>query len=127
MAQSRDSKGRFKSGRDGLLGGLGSKSLSELVGLRDFYNRNWKEANRAARAKGGAGTNRLDEQAREFASKQRSVVNEIFSRLTSIHLGRSKKARIADESKQAEVTYDPRKWVRNKSRYDYPGVDTKDE
>jgi hypothetical protein len=41
-----------------------------------------------------------------------------------IHMRRSETAKIADESKDAEVTTDPLEWASDPSRYDYPGVDT---
>lgn len=127
MARKRDSQGRFTSESGGILGSLSDRSLSDLAGLRDWYERNWSQANDAARAKGGAGTNNLDDQAREFASKQRKVTAEIYDRLWRIHLGRSKRARVADDSKSAKLTRNPVRWVRNKNRLDYPGVDTKDK
>lgn len=41
-----------------------------------------------------------------------------------IHGNRSETERIADESKDAEITTDPLKWASAPDQYDYPGVDT---
>lgn len=41
-----------------------------------------------------------------------------------IHESRSERAQTVDEKQNAPVTTDEEKWVENKNRYDYPGVDT---
>lgn len=41
-----------------------------------------------------------------------------------IHQSRSERAQTVDEKQNAPVTTDEEKWVENKNRYDYPGVDT---
>lgn len=127
MTQKRDSQGRFTSDDDGIMPDLSSLDLRELVNLRDFYERNLEAEIKAARAKGGSGPNRLDQSAREWSRKQIETTKEIFSRLREAHLARSKTARVADESKDAKRTRNPLKWLRNKARYDYPGIDTKDD
>lgn len=44
--------------------------------------------------------------------------------LDKIHESRSERAKTVDEKQNAPVTLDEEKWVENKNRYDYPGVDT---
>jgi hypothetical protein len=44
--------------------------------------------------------------------------------LDKIHESRSERAQTVDEKQNAPVTLDEEKWVENKNRYDYPGVDT---
>jgi hypothetical protein len=41
-----------------------------------------------------------------------------------IHQNRSKTERIADESKDAEITTDPLEWAAAPDEHDFPGVDT---
>jgi len=41
-----------------------------------------------------------------------------------IHESRSERAQDVDEQQNAPVTTDEEKWLENKNRYDYPGVDT---
>lgn len=41
-----------------------------------------------------------------------------------VHKNRSRKERLADESKDAEITTDPIKWASAPDQFDYPGVDT---
>lgn len=41
-----------------------------------------------------------------------------------IHEERSMRSRVADESKDAEITTDESKWASAPDQYDYPGVDT---
>jgi len=40
---------------------------------------------------------------------------------------RSKQSRATDKGKLAKLTLNPRKWERNPSRYDFPGVDTPED
>jgi len=42
----------------------------------------------------------------------------------AIHNDRTPEAQIADESKDAEITTNKRKWASNPDEFDYPGVDT---
>lgn len=41
-----------------------------------------------------------------------------------IHESRSERAQDVDEQQNAPITTDEEKWIENKNRYDYPGVDT---
>ena len=41
-----------------------------------------------------------------------------------IHEDRSERAQDVDEQQNAPITTDEEKWIENKNRYDYPGVDT---
>lgn len=47
-----------------------------------------------------------------------------FERLEEAHESRSSRARTLDEKKSAQPTRDPFQWMNNKSKFDYPGVDT---
>lgn len=44
--------------------------------------------------------------------------------LEKIHSERSARAQDVDEQQNAPITYDEEKWLENKNRLDYPGVDT---
>lgn len=44
--------------------------------------------------------------------------------LEKIHQNRSERAQDVDEQQNAPITTDEEKWIENKNRYDYPGVDT---
>lgn len=44
--------------------------------------------------------------------------------MEKIHQSRTERAQTVDEKQNAPVTLDEEKWVENKNRYDYPGVDT---
>jgi len=89
--------------------------------------RNADGQSRAARAKGGTGRNRLDEFAASLSEKQVAVRRSIRDRLLDLHNERSRRARIADRAKQAKTVTDPRKWARKPAKYDFPGIDTKDD
>lgn len=103
---------------------LGDASLGELGGLNDFYKRNAEAETQAARAKGGVGTNKLDDSARDFSSKQLAVEGEIHDRLTGIHESRSERSQALDESFSATRADSPEQWASAPDRYDWPGIDT---
>jgi len=103
---------------------LGELSLPELNERNNFLKDQIEGLNKGARAMGGTGANKRDEQAREFSQKQLSVEDEIFTRLNAKHQDRSKKARIADESKRAEIADSPQQWMSNPDEFDWPGIDT---
>lgn len=44
--------------------------------------------------------------------------------INKIHQSRSERAQDVDEQQNAPITTDEEKWIENKNRYDYPGVDT---
>lgn len=44
--------------------------------------------------------------------------------IEKIHQDRSERAQDVDEQQNAPITTDEDKWIQNKNRYDYPGVDT---
>jgi hypothetical protein len=44
--------------------------------------------------------------------------------ISKIHESRSERAQDVDEQQNAPITTDEEKWIENKNRYDYPGVDT---
>lgn len=98
--------------------------LGELGDMNQFYKSQLPGMVEGAKAKGGVGANRADDKAREYSQKQTSIESEIFGRLMDIHQDRSRKARIADESKKAKTTDDPEKWANNPGQYDWPGIDT---
>jgi len=99
-------------------------SLPELQEMNEFYETQLEGLNKGARAKGGTGANKRDEQAREFSQKQVKLEGAIFDRLSGVHEDRSKKARIADESKRAEIADSPTQWKNDPDNYDWPGIDT---
>ena len=47
-----------------------------------------------------------------------------YERLEKAHESRPERAQRVDERRSAEVTRDPLKWAQNKSKFDYPGIDT---
>jgi len=44
--------------------------------------------------------------------------------INKIHQSRSERAQDVDEQQNAPITTDEEKWIENKNKYDYPGVDT---
>lgn len=103
---------------------LATADLGELHGLNQFYRRNAEEETKAAKRKGGPGTNRVDDSARDFSRKQVAVNSEIQDRLLEVHNSRSKRAQAMDESLRAERADDPVTWSQNPARWDWPGIDT---
>lgn len=103
--------------------------LSEL-GIGALHERNEhlkgqiEGLNTAARAEGGTGANKFDEDAQEFSRKQIRVESEIQDRLMDIHMERDDHARAVDESKSAERADTPEQWMNNPQKYDWPGIDT---
>lgn len=108
---------------DGL--NLKDATVGQLGKLRDTFKRNANAETKAAKAKGGVGTNKLDDSAREFTSKLLSVQRELNDRLLDVFKERSLRSRTADRARQATKTMDPRKWIKHPAKYDYPGIDTK--
>lgn len=106
---------------------LEDAGLEKLSGLSDFYKRNAKAETKAAKMKGGVGTNKLDESAREFSQKRIQIDNEIFGRLADVHESRSEYAQKQDEARQAEIADSPMQWKNDPNSYDWPGLDTKRE
>jgi len=102
---------------------LGDKSLDELSGLNDLFTRNANQRTKAAKAKGGVGTNKLDERARESSRKQIQVEQEIRDRLFDIHQDRPALNQELDEEKRAPVLDNPSTWANNPDQFDWPGVD----
>jgi len=51
---------------------------------------------------------------------------EDYARLVEEHESRSERAQTLDEKKSAQITRDPFEWTNNKSKYDFPGIDTVD-
>lgn len=102
---------------------LGDAGLGKLDEMESFYKRNAEAETKAAKAKGGVGTNKLDESAREFSQKRIGVRNEIDDRLFGIHQERSMLAQETDEMRKAPVADSPQQWADNPDQYDWPGID----
>jgi hypothetical protein len=98
--------------------------LSELGERNEFLEGQVSELNRGARAEGGVGSGRRDEQAREFSRKQTAVEGEIFDRLSRIHEDRSMRSQELDESLKAPIAEAPEQWASDPSQFDWPGIDT---
>jgi hypothetical protein len=99
-------------------------NLEELWNMNQFYKRQTDAETKAAKAKGGAGTNKLDESAREFSKKQLTVNREIDQRLMGIHQERNDYARKQDNSRKAQKASTPMQWANFPDRFDWPGIDT---
>jgi len=108
---------------------LEDAGLGKLEKLGNFYERNADQAvesDRAARGMGNArGSSSMDDFARDYRQKQTKIDREINDRLWDRHQNRSKKARIADESKDAELADSAQQWFDNPAEFDWPGIDTK--
>jgi len=104
--------------------GLSDVGLGGLGERNDWLKRQVEGFSKAAKAKGGVGTNKHDETAQEFAEKQVQVEGEIFDRLFDIHQDRSERAQNTDERKKAPIADGPEEWASHPDQYDWPGIDT---
>jgi len=98
--------------------------LGDLGERNDFLKNQLEGLNKAARARGGTGANKDDEQAREFSQKQVSVESEIMDRLWGIHQERSMLAQETDEERKAPIAESPDQWANSPDQFDWPGIDT---
>jgi len=103
---------------------LSDIGLGELGERNDFYENQLEGLNKAARARGGVGANKEDEQAREFSQKQVQIESEIFGRLMDQHDSRSERAQDTDERKKAPIAESPDIWADDPDQFDWPGIDT---
>ncbi len=103
---------------------LDSMSLAELGERNQFYKNQLPAMTEGARASGGFGTNKRDEQAREFSRKQGQIEGEIFGRLAEVHEGRSERSQKLDEAFEAPIADSPEQWANNPDHFDWPGLDT---
>jgi predicted flap endonuclease-1-like 5' DNA nuclease len=75
----------------------------------------------------GIGPSRADKLADTFQYSQQARFQKSTSDPSDVrekHAERSKKARIADRSFNAEITLDEDEWLSDPDKYDFPGVDT---
>lgn len=103
---------------------LDDLTLGQLGQRNDFLKNQLEGLNKGARAMGGTGDNKRDEQAREFSQKQLAVESEIDQRLFGIHQERSMLAQETDEQRKAPRADNPQQWADNPALFDWPGIDT---
>jgi hypothetical protein len=97
----------------------------EALGERNTFLKNQLDSMvEGAKAEGGVGATKRDEQAREFAQKQVRVEGEIFDRLSAIHEDRSMRSQELDEAFEAPIADSPDQWANDPSHFDWPGIDT---
>ena len=75
----------------------------------------------------GIGPRRADKIARRFQYDQQVRFEKSSSDPEDVrraHANRSRRARIADRSFNAQITLNEDKWLSNPEKYDFPGVDT---